>query len=101
MNRLSGALGMCIRARKCVTGYESCIISLREKKSYLVLLADNASDTTKKRITDKCKYYNTNIIELDLTGTLEELNLNENIRIISINDINFRKLIYKKLEGDI
>lgn len=49
-------LGLANAARKIVTG-ETLIKKIRAKKVSLVLIAENASENTKKKITDKCHYY--------------------------------------------
>lgn len=100
MNKLNGAIGMCYRSRNCVFGFDNALKSIKKKKSHLILVSKDASEDTKKRIHDKCKYYNVDIHTLDMHSVLEGLNLNNNIKIISVNDINFKKLIKKHLKGD-
>ena len=101
MNKLSGALGLCIRSRNCVFGYENSLKYIKKGKSRLVLVSNEASEAAKKRIFDKCRYYNVEIITLDIKDELITLKLSDNIKIISINDINFKKLIKNQLKGDI
>jgi ribosomal protein L7Ae-like RNA K-turn-binding protein len=98
MNKLSGAIGMCYRSRNCVFGFDNALKCIKKKKSHLILVAEEASNDTKKRIYDKCKYYNVDIETLNMSEILEKLNLSMNIKIISINDINFKKLIKKHIK---
>ncbi len=51
-------LGLAARARKLVTGEELVIKDIRKNNVYLVIVADDASQLTKKKLQDKCKYYN-------------------------------------------
>lgn len=51
-------LGLCARARKLVTGEELVIKGVRKKNVYLVIAANDASDGTKKKLQDKCNFYN-------------------------------------------
>lgn len=97
---LSGPLGLCIRARACSYGFENAHSMIQRGKCSLVLVDENASDKTIKRIYDKCNFYKVEIVKLDLQEAIYELNINENVKIISINDINFKKLIDKRLKGE-
>ncbi|MCE7794564.1 YlxQ family RNA-binding protein [Salipaludibacillus sp. CUR1] len=51
-------LGLMQRAGKLVTGEELVVKSIQNNKVHLVIVASDASDNTKKKITDKCTYYN-------------------------------------------
>ena len=55
-------IGLASRARKVTTGTDRLLI-VRKGKIKLVFLATNASDNTKKLVSDKCKYYNVQVIE--------------------------------------
>ncbi|MCA0988081.1 YlxQ family RNA-binding protein [Guptibacillus algicola] len=50
-------LGLAQRAGKLVSGEELVVKEIRRKHARLVLLADDASDNTKKKITDKATTY--------------------------------------------
>ena len=54
----SSLLGLAYRARKVITGEELVIKEVRSGKAKLVLLSNDASANTEKKITDKCSYYN-------------------------------------------
>ncbi|GAE29289.1 YlxQ family RNA-binding protein [Alkalihalobacillus hemicellulosilyticus] len=51
-------LGLAARARKLVTGEELVLTEVRRSSAKLVLVAQDGSDQTKKRIMNKCEYYN-------------------------------------------
>jgi ribosomal protein L7Ae-like RNA K-turn-binding protein len=51
-------LGLAFRAGKVVHGEEGAIKSIRSKQARLVLIASDASESTLKKITDKCSFYN-------------------------------------------
>ncbi len=97
---LSGALGLCLRARACSYGFDNAVNMMQRKKCYGILLSSNASEKTKKRILDKCSYYDVEYIELDLSETYNRLNIKDSVKIISINDFNFMKLVDKRLKGE-
>lgn len=54
-------LGISLKAGKLKTG-EGVIDSIRSKKAKLVIIAADASERTKKTITDKAKFYNIDCI---------------------------------------
>ena len=53
MNNYLNTLGLAARARKIVTG-ETLITKIRSNEVEFVIIASDASDNTKKKITDKC-----------------------------------------------
>jgi ribosomal protein L7Ae-like RNA K-turn-binding protein len=100
VNDLSGPLGLCIRARACSYGFENALKMMRKNKSFLVFISQDASDATKKRMMDKCNHYNVEYVVMDMRETYKKLNIKESIKIISINNLNFKKLIDKRLKGE-
>ncbi|WP_026689861.1 YlxQ family RNA-binding protein [Alteribacter aurantiacus] len=50
-------LGLAYRARMIVTGEEIVLQSMRKNRLHLVILSEDASDNTKKKITDKASHY--------------------------------------------
>lgn len=50
-------LGLMQRARKIVTGEELVVKAIQKKHVVFVIIAADASDNTKKKVTDKCRYY--------------------------------------------
>lgn len=51
-------LGLANRARKVVSGEDLVIKEIRNARAKLVLLTEDASSNTAKKVTDKCNYYN-------------------------------------------
>lgn len=51
-------LGLANRARQCVSGEELVVKEVRSQRAKLVLLSEDASDNTTKKITNKCTSYN-------------------------------------------
>lgn len=50
-------LGLAARARKLVTGEELVVKEIRKRNVCLVIVANDASDLTKKKLQDKCNFY--------------------------------------------
>ena len=51
-------IGLCMAAGGIITGVDSVLGTVRGGKAKFVLIASDASDRTKKQLTDKCTYYN-------------------------------------------
>ena len=68
-DRLLGAIGLCKRAGKMICGVPLICTEMRKgSQIYAVLSALDASDNTKKKLNDKCKYYGVTLIELPYTA---------------------------------
>lgn len=97
-NRLYSNLGLARRAGKLVSGEERVLQAIRSGEARLVLIADDASDNTRKKFTDKCRSYG---VELKTPGNREQLGraIGEPQRVImAITDTGFANLILKCLE---
>lgn len=55
-------LGIAYRARKLSLGEDIILRDVRSGKAKLVLLANDIGPQTKKKLTDKCKYYEVPLI---------------------------------------
>ena len=91
-------LGLASRARKVVTG-DVLLQAIRQKKVYLVIIASDASENTRKKYLDKCSYYK---IDCMIEGTIDDLSLaigKDNRVAVGINEKGFAKQIKTKLGG--
>lgn len=92
-NKVYGLLGLCQKAGKLVSGEFSCETAIKKKEAYLLLLAKDASDNTRKLFKDRCSYRNIPFMEY---GTKEELGqaIGKVKRAsVAITDINFANKI--------
>ncbi len=55
-------LGIAAKARKVVSGESMTEQAVKESRAYLVVVAKDASENTKKLFRDKCKFYETAIV---------------------------------------
>ena len=95
MNNFLSLLGLASRARKIVTG-ETLIKKIRTNAIYLVIIASDASDNTKKKFIDKCTSYNVDYI---VTSSREELSSKNNRVALGIQDAGFAKSLKEKTGG--
>jgi len=56
-NKWPSLLGLATRARKVVSGEELVVKEIRSGRAKLVILSDDASTNTRKKIEDKCTSY--------------------------------------------
>lgn len=90
-------IGLATRARRLVSGEDVCQRQLRAGKGKLCIVAEDASDNTKKRFSDMCSYRN---VEIVFFGQKEELGkfTGKEIRtVIVITDDGFAKKIRELL----
>ncbi len=53
---LLGLLGLAMRAGQVVSGEEGVLAAVKNQKARLILIAEDASEGTKKKFTDKSSY---------------------------------------------
>ncbi len=91
-------LGLATRARKTTTG-EAVLQSIKTKTASLVIIANDASENTKKKLTDKCTFYQ---IEYVFYGDIDSLShaIGKHNRVsVAVNDKGFAIKIKSKLGG--
>ena len=69
-NKIYSLLGLAARGRNVVSGEFSTENSIKDGSAVLVIVAEDASDNTKKRFRDKCSFYK---VPIYTYGTKEEL----------------------------
>lgn len=92
-NRFFGMLGLAKRAGKVSTGAFVCDKMIRSRKARLVILACDASENTKKSVTNSCNYYNIKLIETADMAALGHATGGGERAVVSVNDDNFAKAI--------
>ena len=68
--RIYQMLGLAARARLIITGEELVVREVRSGNAHLVIVAEDASKNTMKKLTDKCISYN---VEKHVFGSREDL----------------------------
>lgn len=91
-------IGLATRAGKTVSGEFSTEKSVKLGKGYLVLVAEDASENTRKKFRNMCDFYQVPVFVL---GSKEELGRycgKEFRASLAVQDENFAKAILKELE---
>jgi ribosomal protein L7Ae-like RNA K-turn-binding protein len=99
-NKLMSTVGLCRRAGKTVIGSDLVVKALRAGECKLVLLASDASDNTKKRITDKSATYKARLVCLPISA--DELGLavgkSNGIATVAITDESLSNAVLKYID---
>ncbi len=69
-NKVLSLLGIAMRGRNLVSGEFQTLEAIKSGKAMLVIVAEDASDNTKKLFHDKCSFYEVEVIQF---GTKEQL----------------------------
>lgn len=94
MEKIFGMLGLARRAGKLIYGSDAAVNAVRSGKAKAVILAADASDRTKKLMSNKCASFETPLFEVE--AGCEELGKKlgkSGISVLGISDINFAKAI--------
>lgn len=96
-DRVISMLGLSAKAGKVVSGEFSTEKAVKSRKAFLVLIAEDASDGTKKKFLDMCRFYHT---PCQIYGRKEQLGaaIGKQFRAsLAITDANLAKAVRDKL----
>ncbi len=93
MDKHLSNLGLCQKASGLISGEELVIENLRNGNIYLIFLANDASINTKKKINDKAKFYNVEVIESYSSLELSNAIGKKNRMVLGISNKNFLKIL--------
>jgi len=98
-SKVQGMLGLCIRSGKASMGYDGVKKSVKAHKTLLVLLAQSASERSKKDVSDMCSHYGIQLICDDFDDIFYQLTSKDKLKVISVNDESFAGEIVKIISG--
>ena len=100
-DKTRGALGICAKARRLITGTALICEAMRSERTrpLLVLAASDNSDNTAKRLSDRCAYYGVELITLDLDrdALSRVLGKSGNVAAVAVTDENLCRLVRNTL----
>lgn len=91
--KLFSYLGLAMRAGKLASGDGAVLDAIRGGDARLVVLAEDASDNTRKKITDKCNHYDVPLLVIGSRGELGACTGKEERVVFAVTDAGFAKLI--------
>ena len=101
-NKLMSTVGLCRRAGKTVIGSDLVVKALRAGECKLVLLASDASENTKKRITDKSATYKTRLVCVPLSADQLGLSVGKSnsVAVVAITDESLSGAVLRHTDTD-
>ena len=97
-NKILSLIGLATKAGKTVSGEFSTEKSVKTGKGYLVVVAEDASENTKKKFRNMCEYYEVPVYFLSDKEGLGKAMGKEFRASLAIQDENFAKAIIKAME---
>lgn len=98
-DKVISLIGLAERARKVASGEFSAEKAVKSGTAYLVIVAEDASDNTKKNFSDMCTYYE---VPISIYGRKEFLGhgIGKEMRAsLAILDEGFAKAIQKQIDN--
>lgn len=97
-NKTLSLIGLATKAGKTVSGEFSTEKSVKTGKGFLVMVAEDASENTKKKFRNMCTFYEVPIRFLSDKEALGRAMGKEYRACLAVQDENFAKAILKELE---
>lgn len=92
MNKKVNLLGLCLRSGNLVSGTDMVIEHIRKKSVHLVVILNDSSENTIKKVVDKCKFYNVDYT-LEFSSLDTSRMIKNNKKVFGILDKNFAKAL--------
>ncbi|MCR5100994.1 MAG: ribosomal L7Ae/L30e/S12e/Gadd45 family protein [Butyrivibrio sp.] len=95
--KIYSLLGLCNKAGKLVSGEFATEKAVKSREAKLVIISEDASDNTKKKFMDKCKFYKVQVLSF---GDKENLGhaIGKDIRTsLAITDEGLAKTLLNNL----
>lgn len=93
-------IGLSMRAGKLEFGANLAVSAIRSpNKPKLVLMASDASDNTRKKITDSCSYHEVRLVDTEYSGDVFAKTIGKtfDVMVLAIMDEGFAKSIISKI----
>lgn len=95
MNKAIGCLGLAVKARRCISG-EVLMKGFAKGGIHLVIMADDIGENSKKKLIDKCAFYNIPYAFLDKDDMASVMS---NRKTVGITDKGFATQLHTCLKG--
>ena len=99
-NKVLSLVGLATKAGKTVSGEFSTEKSVKTGKGLLVIVAEDASENTKKKFRNMCSFYEVPLYILSDKETLGHSMVKEFRASLAVQDWNFAQAIMKALDGE-
>lgn len=97
-NKAEFMLSLAARAGKAASGETAAEHAVRTGKAWVVIVAEDASDNTKKKFTNKCHYYGTPVYIYSTKQRLAHVIGRELRSVVAVTDEKMASAVIEKLE---
>ena len=97
-DKLSGYLGFCARSRNLQSGYNTSLFLIEKRKAKLVIIAEDAAEGTKDKISGKARSNNVPCVVFGESEELSHITGKGSGMVFSITDKNFAKTISEEID---
>lgn len=97
-DKLKAYLGFAAKARQLQTGYNTCLALLDKRKVRLLIVAEDLSLNTVKKMTQKCESSGTDYKIFGERDELSRITGKSGNGIFAITDGNFAKVIAEEID---
>lgn len=98
MNKAYGMLGLAQKAGRLVFGEDGIRKAIKSGKAALVIIAEDASDNTKKRFKDSSAFYKSELILWGSKDALGKATGKDERAAVAVCDENFARAILDKIQ---
>lgn len=99
LEKIKRLLGLAMRSRNLVAGEYISLDNIKRSKAKLVIISEDISENTKKRIINKCNYRNIPFVSLFDRNELGNILGKEMAVVVAVTDKNFAEGIINELGG--
>lgn len=96
-NKFLSFLGLAQRSGNLITGEDTCEINIKKGNVKLIIVAQDASNNTKKRFHDLCAYRNIQIITYGDRDEMSHAIGKSNRAVYGVKDVAFSEMLTKLL----
>lgn len=100
MDKVKGYIGLAARAGKIAYGGEGATDAARHGRAHLVLLAQDASDNTKKLVLNKCKSFGVTVLLYSCKQEMGRALGKREVSAVAVCDRGLSMAITKIFGGD-
>lgn len=99
-NKILSLLGIAMRGRNLVSGEFQTLEAIRNGSAMLVIIAEDASDNTRKLFSDKCRFYQVPVVYYSTREEIGRAIGKEGLRSsLGVCNAGLADAIMKQLEG--
>ena len=99
-SKLHSYMGFAKKSRNLIMGYNTCLFAMSKKKVKLLIIAEDTSENTRKKIEKDAKKHQVTYRIYGTSDELSEMAGTGGRSIFGITDQNFAQVILKEIDKD-